>query len=260
MTESKPSQVENGLGKNPLVDFLIDTNKLVPYSDFFLDHRGINDAIVKVDYKNWRIPTLKNDTPYSNFALRQVRVHPEYREHFNSLPQSEQDNIRLNHERKLAELRKLVAGKPIVDIGAGSSSNGYELACLLGASAYIAIEPFYYSELVRSIDDFQKDNQDNSLSFIPYLCLAESVHTAVKRLPDNSVSFMCFGIDSNILGRVQQREWDPVIKETVKKLSPNGAYITDWINHLKPNVLTEHWFNADDPYSEENEKLFYLTK
>jgi hypothetical protein len=77
----------------------------------------------------------------------------------------------------------------IIDLGAGSESGGFELACKLGARAYIAVEYCFTPWLVKSLAESNPENP------IPYAVIYSDIAQVLEHLPSNSFAFFIAGID-----------------------------------------------------------------
>lgn len=111
----------------------------------------------------------------------------------------------------------LFKGQVIADLGAGRQSHGYALAQLVGARAYVGVEPFFPKLLETSVikEDIPKE--------IPIAIAPEDMLSFLKRLPDNSISIILSGIDDIILPRAEYR--GSVKNEIMRTLDPKGAIL-----------------------------------
>ena len=109
----------------------------------------------------------------------------------------------------------------VVDLGAGQKSYGYQIAKILGAKSYVAVEPFFADDLAKSLESRENDtlglldlvlgvstflgqhyrvlHREWSRPEIPKSIVPEGMLGFLKRVPDNSVSIICSGIDKTIL-------------------------------------------------------------
>ncbi|MBI3420900.1 MAG: hypothetical protein HY006_02450 [Candidatus Sungbacteria bacterium] len=126
----------------------------------------------------------------------------------------------------------------VVDLGAGSNPRGYYIANSAKAKGYIGVEPNFYRELagslVKNIDPKKNKHigweggmevkPQYHLNKIPAVVVREDMLSFLKRLPDNSVSILCSGVDGFVLSNERNYRGE-VAKEIVRVLSPNGVYI-----------------------------------
>lgn len=123
--------------------------------------------------------------------------------------------------RELSSITR-IRGATVVELGAGMSACGYELAAMLGAAAYIAIEAFYADCIALSIA--QQSLHYDLQHRIPYCILAEDILSALLRIPDSSVSVFAFGIESCILGGAHYQK--KVQAELSRVLSSGGGFLS----------------------------------
>lgn len=156
-------------------------------------------------------------------------------------------------------LKERMRGQIILDLGSNESILGYELASLLGASAYIGVD--INANAVRMGNDLQeftstsiKTGIKNLLKFEDYSHYSESENqkrkagkekvindtlgteiipasivrddllSFLKRLPNNSVSIFTFGIDNNVIPDERYRQ--EVGQEIQRVLNQKGGYLT----------------------------------
>lgn len=118
----------------------------------------------------------------------------------------------------------------VVDLGAGGTLYGYSAAMLGRAKGYVSVD--YY----RGISGFFKhgfnslrDGTVNPMGawdvpLIPLADVKEDMLTFLRRLPDNSVSIICSGIDMHVIPNDLYR--DEVNKEITRVLSSQGLLVT----------------------------------
>lgn len=121
-------------------------------------------------------------------------------------------------------------GQIVVDLGAGKNSYGYLIADLANAEGYMGVEPNHAHCLKDPTNAPFRPNLQHTLNGTPASVVQENMRDFIKRLPDNSVSFTCFGIDDDILPSEDYRK--ETRKEIARALSPKGAYINDFSSHL----------------------------
>jgi len=175
------------------------------------------------------LPTLDNDvpftkelpeksdpiyTPYSDLALRTV--------------------LKLS-EKQLQDMRESFHDKVIVDIGAGRIEHGYNLACVLKAKGYVAVEPFnaeYFFEnlLVQSGEENRPINKRYDESFksgiemepIPFNIALEDGLSFLKRIPDNSVIVFTFGLGDN--AAIADEEYTGQMRKEIMRVMVKDGY------------------------------------
>jgi hypothetical protein len=96
--------------------------------------------------------------------------------------------------QKFEKIKEKFIDTVIVDIGAGSGTNGRRIARRLGAKGYIGVEPFNWKDL------FRKNLTEEISGEIPFNLVIEDGLTFLRRLPDDSVSLLSAGIADEIIG------------------------------------------------------------
>jgi hypothetical protein len=142
----------------------------------------------------------------------------------------------------------------VVDLGAGSSPYGYIAAKNLGAKAYVAVEPFHTMDLVYNMGRtkwFKEERMCEEKEDIPFSIVAEDMLSFLKRIPENSVSCLCAGIDVWVI-RNGNYLLD-VGKEISRTTHEKGSYLNLGSNII-PKTLTkiypteERLFDDDGVY------------
>jgi hypothetical protein len=90
-------------------------------------------------------------------------------------------------------LQGRLSGQVVVELGAGMTGAGYMLAALMGARAYVGIEPFYADVLFHVLSSFEESAMPERL------VVGYDMLDALIRFPDQSVSFFAFGIERCVL-------------------------------------------------------------
>lgn len=122
----------------------------------------------------------------------------------------------------LVEVKKFFKGKVIVDIGAGSYAENYNIARLLGAAGYVGIEPFFAGKLLHSLRYAERDElKELQIPLIKYAVVPEDAATFLKRIPDSSVCVTSTGT-SGIFSRDLNYATN-IVAEIKRVLSPQGA-------------------------------------
>src|SRR3989344_7204476 len=157
----------------------------------------------------------------------------------------------------LLEAARFLKNQIVLDLGAGRSSDVYVLSKVVGAKAYIAVEPYNTPDLVKSLVHGQtpdkggftrelesalrvlgsryKSNDlierlkvaittelEGKLADIPVSIIAEDMLKALKRFPEESTSIIASGIDKFIVDR---KEYSTQVEaEIVRVLARDGVY------------------------------------
>ena len=146
-------------------------------------------------------------------------------------------------EKINTEIQNLFENEVVVDLGAGREGTGFLIADRAHAKAYVADEPNFKEQLIPVIAVLknpslinQIGNQgavepEHEVSKIPVAVVAEDMLTFLKRLPDNSVSIFCSGIDELVMDDNAIR--NAIAKEIRRVLSPTGGYVGAGNGHIK---------------------------
>jgi len=144
---------------------------------------------------------------------------------------------------KFKRLKGFFENIPIIDLGAGQSRIGYNIARILGASGYIGVEPYSWSSLEAALTgawgDEKKDANFfkgiNKIPKVPFSVAPEDALTFLKRLPDHSVGIMTAGTDyyvlfGDALSAVQRKEEiekyiEDVVREIARVMHPKSAFL-----------------------------------
>ncbi|GEM_PF-1714280 len=141
----------------------------------------------------------------------------------------DEEKIYAKNNPELREALYLFRGKVVVDLGAGSYPIGYCIADYCKARGYIGVEPIYTEELANRLQHAEI-YAAHKLNIIPFTVIGEDMLGFLRRLPDNSVSILCSGIDTYIIERGDYR--DAVAKEIIRVLDPDGVYIGGSSGHI----------------------------
>jgi len=162
-------------------------------------------------------------------------------------------DMSLTMPERLAALREKFKDKVVVDLGAGDMSWAYFLSVALGGKGYVGVEKFqgdrlehelksndsnsmlwYWANISRSSPSVPITLQDDPefrkeyepfCKIIPAAVVKEGILDFLKRLPDDSVNVLTFGVDDMVLPSPEYRS--AVAKEIERVLNPDGMYITD---------------------------------
>ncbi|MEI6660288.1 MAG: hypothetical protein WCK91_02600 [bacterium] len=127
----------------------------------------------------------------------------------------------------------------VIDLAAGENLVSYRMADHARAKSFIAVEPAFYFNLYQNMfallhpeikdergfpePQEKREQQYRTLNKIPVAIVAEDMLSFLKRLPANSVSIWCSGIDNFVIPDQQYK--DDVAKEILRVLHPDGSYI-----------------------------------
>lgn len=139
---------------------------------------------------------------------------------------------------EIDKLKEVFHGQVVIDLGAGRFIGSYERISKSGAKAYVAVEPFFYSELLGSLRRKNLElSQDPSLAppQIPFCVVAEDMLTFLRRLPDNSVSIFASGIDKHI---IRDPDYKKAVSREIRRVtSHDGAVVSNYSGM----AVLPHW-------------------
>jgi len=138
-------------------------------------------------------------------------------------------------------VRKLIKDQIIVDLGAGSTKDGYLLSEELGARAYIGVDEYYSESLKRDLENSKEDKK------IPFSVVSKDMLTFLRGLPDNSVSILMSGINASLLSNERYRK--EVLAEIERVLDPEGAFLS-FASDINPEALGSWVPNTQDVVDE----------
>lgn len=169
-----------------------------------------------------------------------------------------------NEDRRFHLIKERFTNQIIVEIGSGKSMDGYNLANLVGARAYVAVDPFYARDVRDNLEErAEADRSQSTHPFLfPYLTwgipdtirnnetfkknnvqwntVEEDALAFLRALPDSSVSVIMSGISETV---IPQEHLEQILKEISRTLSPNGALLA--VNsadvYNSPNKLKVGW-------------------
>ena len=128
---------------------------------------------------------------------------------------------KVNSESQLAELTGYLKGRTVVDIGAGKTTKGYQIASMCGATGYVAVEAHHFSELRNVLGKVRQANSGK----MPVCVVGEDMRDFAKRVPDNSVAIFVFNIDAHILHKMPMMDIEKFSQNISRMLAPGSAYI-----------------------------------
>jgi hypothetical protein len=134
-----------------------------------------------------------------------------------ALAQFLREKIDSEEKKEPGKLRAFFQGKPILDLGAGSFHDGYECAQRLGASCYVAVEPYFANHLLRSLQRLSPENRT-----IPYMVVKQDGLSALKSLKDGSINVMTVATDSLML---RDPKYNAELNDEISRVVGDGAFI-----------------------------------
>jgi len=126
-------------------------------------------------------------------------------------------------EESLEQVQRGFRGRVVLDIGPGSGSlhSGYEATQLLGGSAYIGVEPYYYKNLSTAVEAYMQREPEKFE--VPFVITSEDALVFLRRLKDNSASVMTSATDSFILRNKKYNE--ELEREIARVVGDDGAFV-----------------------------------
>jgi|SRR3989344_380202 len=151
-------------------------------------------------------------TPYSDYALEMIG--------------------KLNKDQMCA-LKESFKKKIIVDIGAGRFTKGYDLACILEAKGYVAVEPFNFNYLLEDFllqsgnlgrkSQWSSTKKGTKFDPIPYNIVAEDGLNFLRRIPDHSVVVFTFGLNDHAV--INDGSYVSEMAKEMERVTENDCYI-----------------------------------
>ncbi|HYD02868.1 MAG TPA: hypothetical protein VEC16_01070 [Alphaproteobacteria bacterium] len=142
----------------------------------------------------------------------------------------------------------------VFDLGAGSSpQTAYKLMNTVGAKGYIGVEPFNFHRAKYNLEWIMDSLKKENGAIIPASIISSDMKSVLKKIPDNSVSFITSGIDDCIItNNLYFRECADLIAE---KLHRDGIHIDNfsYFNHIA-------WSNASLHVRPLADYLYAITK
>ena len=137
--------------------------------------------------------------------------------------------------RRAGNLPGSLKGQSVVELGAGMMPHGYLIAATFGARNYLAIEPYYADVLLKAIGQAIEE-QRNVITEIPWKVSSDDMLTALRGIPDGSVSILACGIEDCILPDADYKA--AVEAEIARALSETGVFASSH-SDLHPKGLRE---------------------
>ena len=139
--------------------------------------------------------------------------------------------------RELQASLERVRGQVLVDLGAGMFGSGYEIACTLGAHAYVAVDKFFadraFEHLTQTADEHPHP--------VPFVVAQEDLLDFLKRLPDRSVSVLCSALQRPVIN--DPTYIDAVNREISRVVHVKGAYVNYGDSVFRPDDLTSEQYD-----------------
>jgi len=186
----------------------------------------------------------------------------------------------------LVEAAKNWKGQVVIDLGCGRQLDGYIIAKIAGAAAYIAVDPHNLSEFYKKLNDPEKSKgseefnkmvketgeriQENLYDkkiiadirsritshlqgkHIPISLISEDMLSALRRFPSESVSIMTAGLDRCIIWK---DEYASLAEEEITRvLHSEGAYLA-MCSRLSPKNLKKDPSFKDNSFSKFTRRL-----
>jgi hypothetical protein len=187
----------------------------------------------------------------------------------------------LNYSSYFMSTAEALHGQVVADLGCGMHLDSHILLDIIGARGHIAIEPWNINEfyqhlttepqgaeqtnkIIRNMRAYIADIQKYDQQQVMYLqermrqhlsgqagsirtaLVAEDMLSALRRLPDASVSVLASGIDRCMIG--SDRYAALVEKEIVRVLHPQGALV-GMNTRLLPEALQKDGQASDDDFT-----------
>ena len=120
-------------------------------------------------------------------------------------------------------LKKLLAGRRVVELGAGMMPYGYALAAACGARNFVAVEPFYADKQRASVKAMIEE-QAEMLNRIPYKVEGVDMLEYLKGEADDLLCVVACGIEDCILPGFDYRK--KVEGEIYRVLAKNAFFLS----------------------------------
>jgi SAM-dependent methyltransferase len=144
-------------------------------------------------------------------------------------------------------LKKAFKDKVVVDLGSGAGGSIYWLASALGAKAYIGVDknnanlffgrngPFG-SRTIGQAGMFNIRGKFGNPEPILYSIVQEDMVSFLKRLPDNSVSLVAYGIDGFVFDKTPEDKIREICCEMGRVIAVDGGYLNGVETIIFPQV------------------------
>lgn len=168
---------------------------------------------------------------------REVEYKKRYGEKKDTIDRKRKESMELEEIRDAVD--SAFKDQIVVDIAAGANLFAYRMVDHAKAKSFIAVEPAFCYDLHNRLFELlspeieresasadsqeERFRQNKELNKIPVAIVAEDMLGFLKRLPSNSVSVWCSGIDYLVIP--DQKYRDEVAKEILRVLHPDGSYV-----------------------------------
>jgi len=149
--------------------------------------------------------------------------------------------IKKEEKEALEQLREKIRGKIFIDIGAGSGREmlgeeldyvaGHEIAKLLEARAYVAIEPNFAETLAYRFKNRKNQMESDELE-IPVAIFEDDGLTFLKRLEDSSASLFTSYLDNT---RLADKEYNRDLEKEIARVVGDDNPFVSFKSVLRPN-------------------------
>ena len=130
-------------------------------------------------------------------------------------------------------LHTILAGRRVVELGAGMMSYGYALASTCGAKNFVAVEPFYSDIQKKSIQNHISKNQGLN-NRIPHKVVDLDMLAYLQGEPDDLLCIIACGIEDCILPGPGYRK--KVENEIVRTMEEDSFFLSSH-SDLSPHCL-----------------------
>ncbi len=175
--------------------------------------------------------------------------------HANSVYSSELWDTNPDRKGKVLQfIEDTFEGQVVVDLGAGTSGLDYYIIDRAKASSYVGVDinlelqvvndiaisddkelvDFNFNTNVNPMYRFEYNRPAHEMNRTPAVLVQSDMLSFLRRLPDNSVSIFCSGIDASIIS--DKKHLDEIRGEIVRVLNPSGGYIGAHAHINLPNV------------------------
>ena len=130
-------------------------------------------------------------------------------------------------------LKKLLADRRVVELGAGMMPYGYALAAECGAKNFVAVEPFYADKQRASVKAMIEE-QGNLLTRIPYKVEGVDMLEYLRKEADELLCVVACGIEDCILPSFDYRK---KVEGEIYRVLENDTFFLSSHSDLQPQGL-----------------------
>jgi len=194
----------------------------------------------------------KLNTPYASYLYHFTHLSPE-------------DKISAGQA-----LNEALKDQTVIDLGAGGYAQGYYVIGRAGAKGYVAVEPYFAYATANTIAEIKRSGNDKGFSHfavkhqiksIPAAVVAEEMLGFLKRVPDNSASVFCSGIDRAV---TNDDEYIALVADEIMRvMAKNGAYIGNGGKHIplpRSKGIHKEFIGERDSWGDSESGSFYIYK